>query len=105
MKELQQKLDRLMDMLRMMDSVVVGFSGGVDSSFLVAAAQRTLGNKAIAITAYSATLPEQEAREAESFARLIGIQHKLIPIDELESPDFVKNYSDRCYYCKQKRFS
>ncbi|WP_371380481.1 hypothetical protein [Sporomusa aerivorans] len=74
----------------------------MDSSFLAAASQRVLGNKAIAITACSATLPEREAREAESFARSIGIQHKLIPINELESPDFVKNDSDRCYYCKKK---
>jgi pyridinium-3,5-biscarboxylic acid mononucleotide sulfurtransferase len=101
----QEKLNRLLALLKEMESVVTGFSGGVDSTFLSAAAHRALGDKAVAVTAYSATLPESEKQEAIEFAGLIGIRHVLLEISELESPDFVANRPDRCYHCKLQRFS
>ncbi len=104
MVEINEKVDKLMQLLREMGSVVVGFSGGVDSSFLAAAAQRALGDKAVAVTAYSETLPDSERQEAIDVAKQIGIRHVLLHISELESEEFVANTADRCYFCKKERF-
>jgi uncharacterized protein len=104
-ENIANKLKHLNELLIGLDSIVVAFSGGVDSSFLAAAALRAVGEKAIAITAYSETLPESEKNEAISIAKSIGIKHILLNISELNSPDFVENNKQRCYYCKQERFS
>lgn len=104
MVQLDEKLDNLTQMLKEMGTVIVAFSGGVDSSFLAAAAQRALGDKAVAVTAYSETLPESERQEAITIAQQIGIRHVLLHISELVSEDFVANTPDRCYYCKKERF-
>lgn len=105
MVNITDKLAQLKDLLSGLESIVVAFSGGVDSSFLAAAAVRALGEKAIAVTAYSETLPDSEKKEAVEIAKKIGIQHMLLNISELNSPDFVANNNQRCYYCKQERFS
>ncbi|MDQ0204473.1 ATP-dependent sacrificial sulfur transferase LarE [Pectinatus haikarae] len=103
--ELQSKLDHLIKLLTDLDSAVVGFSAGVDSTFLTAAASRSLGKKAIAATAYSATLPVSEKEEAVRIANQLGIQHILLPIDELANTEFAANTKNRCYYCKKTRFN
>lgn len=102
--EIQSKLDHLMNLLSSLGSVVVGFSAGADSTFLMAAAGRSLGEKAVAVTACSATLPAAEREEAAAIAGQLGIHHVLLPIDELESADFAANTAQRCYYCKKIRF-
>lgn len=102
--EIQSKLDHLMELLSRLGSVVVGFSAGVDSTLLIAAAGRSLGDKAVAVTACSATLPMSEQEEAAVIADQLGIRHVLLHIDELESGDFVANTDQRCYYCKKTRF-
>jgi uncharacterized protein len=105
MEILQQKIAKLEQVLCSFESVVVGFSGGVDSTFLAAAAYRVLGEKAVAVTAYSPTLPESEKQATVTVAREIGIKHVLLSINELDDEDFVANSSERCYFCKRTRFS
>jgi len=105
MKETNRKIKQLNDILSGLGSVVVAFSGGVDSSFLAAAAMRAVGDKAIAVTAFSETLAQSEKSEAILIAKEIGIEHILLNISELGSPEFVENTVSRCYHCKKERFS
>jgi len=99
------KIEQLNTLLSSFGSIVVAFSGGVDSSFLAAAAVRAVGDKAVAVTAFSETLAESEKQEAILLAKEIGIQHILLNISELNSPEFVENTVSRCYHCKKERFS
>lgn len=105
MEKTNMKIKQLNDLLSGFGSIVVAFSGGVDSSFLAAAALRAVGDKAIAVTAFSETLAESEKNEAVLIAKEIGIQHILLNISELNSPEFVENTASRCYHCKKERFS
>ena len=82
--------------------VVVALSGGVDSSTLLAVCHEVLGEKAVAVTAKSATYPPEEMDEAQRIAREIGVRHYIVETDELSSEDFVRNPENRCYYCKKE---
>lgn len=101
---LEGKLDKLNNILRDLEKAVVAFSGGVDSTFLAAAAYRVLGEKALAVTAYSETLSNSEKEEAGELAGLIGIKHDFVHASELGSVDFAANGPERCYYCKKERY-
>lgn len=104
--DVQEKVDKLIDMIKDMGSVVVAFSGGVDSAFLAAAAKQALyDDRAVALTACSETLPESERREAEAIAAKLAIRHVLVDISELNNVDFVQNDKRRCYHCKKERFT
>lgn len=88
-----------------MVSVVIGFSGGVDSTFLTYAAHQALGDRVLAVTAVSATLPGSEAADAKAMAKVIGVEHRLVHSTEFEDTEFIKNPPDRCYICKKIRFT
>jgi pyridinium-3,5-biscarboxylic acid mononucleotide sulfurtransferase len=103
--ELEAKRDRLLDILRGMDRVAVAFSGGIDSTVVAKAACVALGERAIAITADSPSVPRAEIADAVHLARLIGIRHRLVTTEEFHDPDYVKNDGTRCYYCKDELYS
>jgi uncharacterized protein len=97
---LQSKLARLNAILGELGNAVVAFSGGVDSSFLAAAAVRVLGDKALAVTAVSASYPEGEVHRSRTIADEIGITLEVVYTEELDNPDYVQNNPDRCFHCK-----
>jgi uncharacterized protein len=95
----------LKEFIKSFDSVVIAFSGGVDSSTLSAICYNVLKDKAVAVTAISPTTPSREIKEAVKIAKEIGIKHEFIDIYELESEGFVQNSPNRCYYCKKHLIS
>jgi uncharacterized protein len=101
---LQDKYAQLQQLLKEMGGCVIAYSGGVDSSFLFAVAVQLLGERALGVTATSATYPERELREAESLARQLGGRQRTIVSEELDIPGFADNPVNRCYYCKSELF-
>jgi len=98
---LTSRLDALQRRLQELDSLLVAFSGGADSAFLLAAAVRALGpERVVAATALSPSLPATELEAAQAFARQIGVRHELVATAEMERPGYRANGGDRCFHCK-----
>jgi pyridinium-3,5-biscarboxylic acid mononucleotide sulfurtransferase len=108
-KELIKKLNALFDQLNKLlpESVIIAFSGGVDSSFLLWAAEQirlTNGGRLLAITTSSASMPERDLADAKSLAKLLGIELHIENSNELSFPEYSRNDSERCYHCKTELF-
>ncbi|MBI5344353.1 MAG: ATP-dependent sacrificial sulfur transferase LarE [Deltaproteobacteria bacterium] len=99
-----EKRKLLNEILGKMDSLLVAFSGGVDSTFLLKAAAIALQGRVVAMTATSPTYPEREFKEASALANQIGVRHVIVESNELEIPNFSDNTDKRCYYCKHALF-
>lgn len=101
-RDLDGKYKKLEEILVSMGSVVVAYSGGVDSAYLLKAAHDCLGGKALALTAVSASLAQDELAEAQAVAKWIGAKHILIESQETHDPNYLANTPARCYFCKNE---
>jgi len=105
MSGIEDKYERLIDLLRTLNKVVVAYSGGVDSTFLLKASLDALGpERTLAVTADSETYPERERDEAVALAAELGAPHEVIHTSELDIPGYAENTSNRCYFCKNSLF-
>ena len=98
------KQENLFVALRRVESVLVAFSGGADSAYLAWAAHQALGERALAITALSASFSRHDREQAEAFIGATGLRHEFIETRELENPLYVANNADRCFHCKDELF-
>jgi uncharacterized protein len=102
---MSQKLKKLEDLLKQLESVVVCFSGGLDSSFLLKVANDVLGERAVGLTAIGPAFPESERNEAQRIADEVGARLITAASREFDNPDYVRNPKDRCYYCKTELYT
>lgn len=102
---LESKLDHLRRTIGDTRSALVAFSGGVDSTFVAAVAHDVLGDRALAVTGVSPSVPDSEVEEANKLANHIGIPHEIISTHELDNQSYVDNNADRCFHCKDELYS
>jgi pyridinium-3,5-biscarboxylic acid mononucleotide sulfurtransferase len=100
----EEQLSALREVLRSMSSVLVCYSGGIDSAFVLAVAHAELGERAIGMTAVSPSLSDGEKEDAARVARTLGAVHRFVDSHELERPGYVQNGPDRCFHCKSELY-
>src|SRR5436190_1644993 len=105
MSEPAAKKQALCHALASLDSVIVAYSGGVDSAYLAYISSRTLGDRSIAVTADSPSYPERHRALAIRIARDFGLRHEIIKTSELENPEYRANPANRCYFCKHELYT
>jgi uncharacterized protein len=98
-------LDRLRERVHALGSVLVCYSGGIDSALVLAVAHEQLAHRAVGLTAVSPSLPESERKGAIDVAQSIGARHELVESHELLRPGYVENQSDRCFHCKSELYA
>jgi uncharacterized protein len=98
------KLNQLETLLRATNGAIIAFSAGVDSTFLLKIASAILGDRAIALTAASPTMPPGELEAAKDFAKTLGCRHIVLDSNELANPSFAKNPANRCFFCKDELY-
>jgi uncharacterized protein len=99
-----EKLEALRGIVRGMGSVLVCYSGGIDSALVLAVATEQLGDRAVGMTAVSPSLPESERADAVRVAERLGAVHRLVESAEMERPGYVANGPDRCFHCKTELY-
>src|SRR6476619_814015 len=99
------KEQRLREIFRDLGSVIVAYSGGVDSSYVAYIANAELGPRALCITGQSASLPAYQRAEIDRVVKQFGLQHELIQTEELENPSYRANNADRCFFCKDELYT
>lgn len=102
---LEQKTEKIKSLFLKMDSALVAFSGGVDSTLVLALAHEVLGEKALAVTAQSASVPNREMQACRKLAEEIGARHQIVKTDEMSNPEYKANPVNRCYHCKTELYS
>jgi len=105
LKTLDAKLDQMRAIFAPMRSLIVAFSGGVDSTLVLKVAHDALGKSVLALTTTSPTMPDEDRDSATAMARLIGARHMLVESNELEIPGYAANPLNRCYLCKHNLFT
>jgi uncharacterized protein len=99
------KEERLREIFRELDSVVVAYSGGVDSSYVAYVANSELGPRAVCITGQSASLPGYQRAEIDRVVEKFGFQHEVIATEELDNPGYSANSPNRCFFCKDELYT
>ena len=102
---LEQKTKKIKSLILEMDSALVAFSGGVDSTLVLALAHDVLGKKALAVTAQSASMPDREMKACHQLAKEIGVKHLVVKTEEMSNPNYRANPANRCYHCKTELYS
>ena len=104
LRPMESPLQKLQQILETYESVLVAYSGGVDSAYLLKVAHDLLGDRVVALTALSPSFPSYEKGPAVDFARRLGVRHLCVETDELENPNYRANQGDRCYFCKTELY-
>lgn len=103
--ELNQKYGQLKKLIKKLDNAIVAFSGGIDSALVLKVTRGVLGNKVIAITADSPSVPRRELEETKKITEQIGVKHLIINTKETQNENYLKNPNNRCYYCKSELYT
>ena len=102
---LEQKTEKIKSLIREMDSTLVAFSGGVDSTLVLALAHEVMGERTLAVTAQSASVPNREMQASRQLAKEIGARHLVVRTEEMSNPEYRANPVNRCYHCKTELYS
>jgi uncharacterized protein len=105
MSDIRSKRECLLTRLRALGSVMVAYSGGIDSAYLAWAAHQALGERMLAVTADSPSLARAQLQDGVAFAQEHGIPHRVLETAELDNPDYARNDAARCFHCKDELFA